>query len=40
MSAIEFDQKIDVAVFGVEVSASGRAKKIEPAHMKTAAQRL
>jgi hypothetical protein len=30
MFAIEFDHKVDVAAFGVEITACGRAKKIEP----------
>jgi hypothetical protein len=39
MPTIEFDQKVDVAPFGVEIAARSRAKKIEPPHMKAAAQR-
>ena len=39
MPAIEFDQKVDVVLFEVETATRGRAKKIEPPHMKAAAQR-
>ena len=40
MLAIEFHKKIDIAALGVEIAARRRAKKIEPTHMKPAAQHL
>jgi hypothetical protein len=36
-AAIELDKKIDVALFGVEITASRRAEQIEPPHMKAMA---
>src|SRR5215831_11514746 len=38
MCAIEFDQEINIAPFRVEIAACGRTKKIEPPHVKAAAQ--
>lgn len=32
MASVEFDQKIEVAVFGVEIAARRRAEKVEPPH--------
>src|SRR5262249_40626897 len=40
MAAIELDQKIHVAAFGVEITARGGAEHIEPAHMVAPAQRV
>src|SRR5215831_20160474 len=37
---VEFDQKIEVAVCSIEIAARGRAKQIEPPHVKVAAERL
>src|SRR6516225_7773595 len=39
MCAIEFDQEIDVAPLRVEIAACGRTEKIEPPHVKAAADR-
>lgn len=39
MAAVEFDQKVKVAAFGIEFAAHRRAEKIEPPNMKAATQR-
>ena len=36
---VEFDNKIDVAVFGVEIAARRRAEQIQPSHLEATAQR-
>jgi hypothetical protein len=38
VGAVEFHEKIDIAAFGIEVSASRGAEKVEPAHMVAPAQ--
>ena len=36
---VEFDNKIDVAVFGVEIATRRRAEQIQPSHLEATAQR-